>query len=140
MSNPKPCFEYHELSDEMPAPGYYDATISSARFRRSANGNRMLQVIHDLERVPRVYQRLADYFVLEGASPRGILMAKRRLVQMYRACGFDPKDGDEISPNNLMDARLQVRVEHDEWDNQPRLRIVGYRPSEPTPSDDPVPF
>ena len=140
MSNPNPCFEYHELSDEMPAPGYYNARISSAGFRRSANGNRMLQVIHDLERVPRVYQRLADYFVVEGAIPRGILMAKRRLVQLYRACGFDLKDGDEISPRDLMDSRLQVRVEHDEWEKQPRLRIVGYRPSKPTPSDDPVLF
>ncbi len=36
--------------------------------------------VHYLGRVQRADQRLSDYFVVEGASPRGVLMAKRFLL------------------------------------------------------------
>lgn len=128
-------FVFEDVSDELPQPGYYQSRVTSAHFRKSTNGNRMLQVIHSLEGVSPAHQLVADYFVLEGASPNGIFMGRRRLVQLYRACGFDPKQGDEISPAELLEAQLQVRVEHDEWEGQPRLRIVGYRHLWPTESD-----
>lgn len=127
MSTPKTYFQHQDLSDELPAPGTYTSRITSARFRRSAQGNRMLQVTYCLEGVSPPHQQVSDYFVVEGASPHGVCLGRRRLVHLYRACGFQPKEGEEISPTELVKAHLRVRVEHDEWEGQPRLRIVGYQ-------------
>ncbi len=123
----KAYFNPEELSEELPLPGYYRSNITSASFRNSANGNRMLQLVHCLDGVSPLHELVTDYFVLQGASPQGVFIGRRRLVQLYRACGFDPKQGGEIAPADLLQAQLQVRVEHDEWEGQPRLRIVAYR-------------
>jgi len=37
---------------------------------------------------------VAEYFVLEGASPRELAFAKRRLVGLYR---LDPREGAEAT-------------------------------------------
>ncbi len=140
MESEKACFLIEDVDDDLPEPGYYESQIISARFRRSSNGNRMIQVIHCLDGVSPAHQTVADYFVINGSSSSGIAMGRRRLVQLYRTCGLEPKKGEEIYPKDLVEARLKVRVEHDEWEDQPRLRIVGYRPSERRDSDSPVPF
>lgn len=133
MSSQKTCFQFEDFFDELPVPGYYLSCISDARFRRSANGNRMLHVLHALQGVQSAHQLVADYFVLDGerASPLGILLARRRLLELYEACGIFPKQGEEIVPARLLEARLQVRVEHEQWQGRSRLRVVGYRPLEP---------
>jgi len=118
-----------DLADELPAPGWYASTITSARFRHSGNGNRMLQVVHQLEGVSTASDHVADYFVLEGTSERAVITARRRLVQLYRACGLEPREGDEIRPRDLCQARLGIKAEHDEWNTQRRLRAVAYRAS-----------
>jgi hypothetical protein len=121
------CFEHDDLTDELPAPGWYAGAIKSARFRHSSKGNRMLQVVHQLEGVSAASAHVTDYFVLEGTSERGVITARRRLVNLYRACGLDPREGAEICPGDLCRARLGIRVEHDEWGSQRRLRSVAYR-------------
>ncbi len=118
------CFEHDDLTDELPAPGWYSGSIKSARFRHSSKGNRMLQVVHQLEDVSA---HVADYFVLEGTSQRGVITARRRLVNLFRACGLVPREGAQICPGDLCQARLRIKVEHDEWDSQRRLRAVAYR-------------
>ena len=142
MSTQKTYFQDEDFFDELPAPGYYPGCITDARFRRSANGNRMLQVLYELEGVGPAHQLVADYFVLDGerATPTGIFLARRRLLQMYRACGIFPKQGQEIVPTKLLQARLQVRVEHEQWKGQPRLRVAGYRHLESLRPYDPIPF
>lgn len=127
MSTHKTYFEHQDLSEELPAPGFYNGSITSAGFRQSAQGNRMLQVVYCLDSVSTSHQQVTDYFVVEGASPQGVSLGRRRLVELYRACGFQPTQGDEISPAELVEAHLQVRVEHDEWEGRPRLRVVGYQ-------------
>lgn len=124
---PKTYFQPQDLSDELPAPGYYPGCITRARFGKSAQGNRMLQVVYRLNDVSTSHQQVTDYFVVDGASPQGVSLGRRRLVQLYRACGFKPNQGDEIEPAELIGAHLRVRVEHDEWEGQPRLRVAGYR-------------
>jgi hypothetical protein len=121
------CFGPADLAEELPAPGWYASTIQSARFRDSQNGNRMLQVVHRLEGVNGASDCVADYFVLEGSSERGVITARRRLVQLYRACGLEPREGEEVRPRDLCQARLGIKVEHDEWNTQRRLRAVAYR-------------
>ena len=88
MSTPKTCFLFEDFHDELPDPGFYPGSIKTARFRRSANKNRMLQVVHALEGVESAYKLVTDYFVLEGetVSPSGIFLARRRLVELYQAC------------------------------------------------------
>jgi len=120
-------FEELDLRDELPVPNYYRSRITTARFRRSTNGNRMLQVVYALQGVPAGYDRVAEYFVLEAPSPRGRNMARRRLVELYRACGLRPQPGEPIDPVDLVDAEVEVKLEHEQWDGQLRLRVVAHR-------------
>ncbi|MBA7698304.1 hypothetical protein ES703_106981 [subsurface metagenome] len=143
MSTQKTCFQFEDFYDQVPDPGFYPSSIRSACFRRSANKNRMLQVVYALEGVEPAYQLVANYFVLEGerVSPSGIFLARRRLVQLYRACRIFPKEGEEIDPTQLLNARLQVRVEHEEWEGRPQLHVVAYRPlHEFLDSEEQIPF
>ena len=126
-------FDPTDLEGAAPAPGHYAVTISGARWRRSESGHRMLQVVYALGGVAPAYGCLAEYFVLEGATARGAAMARRRLVEVYRACGLDPQPGEAIVPGHLVGGRLQVRIEHDEWNGRLRLRVVGHRLPEPDP-------
>lgn len=119
-------FEPDDFVEELPKPGFYPATLDSARYRRSARGNDMIQVVYLLEGVES-HGRVAEYFVLSGSSARGSAVTRRRLIQLFQACGLEPKAGDEVSPADLFGHRLAVRVAHDEWEGQRRLRVTGYR-------------
>jgi hypothetical protein len=119
-------FDAEDLRDDLPAPGHYRGTIATARHRMSAAGNPMIQVVYELEGVAAGHARVSEYFVL-GGSPRGQAMARRKLAQLFRACGLSPKGGDAIDPADLLSAQLEVRVEHDEWDGEPRLRVASHR-------------
>lgn len=113
--------------DVLPAPGFYKSTVVGARFRRSEQGNQTLQVVHELEGLAPGRDRVAEYFVLEGSSPRGLALSRRRLVELYRSCGLSPRSGDAIDPADLLEQRLEVRVEHDAWQGRPRLRVTSHR-------------
>ncbi|MBI4700091.1 MAG: hypothetical protein HY744_02815 [Deltaproteobacteria bacterium] len=130
-------FQSTDLYGELPAPGYYPGTISSARWRNSESGHRMLQLLYAMRTVTPAYGCVAEYFVLEAATERGAAMARRRLAEVYRACGLDPQPGDSISPTQLVGSRLLLRLEHDEYRGQPRLRVVGHRRPEPEPELEP---
>lgn len=121
-------FEAPELGESPPAPGIYATTITSARLRRSQSGNRMVHVVYAVEGLAPGHDRVAEYFVLEGASPRGLALSRRRLVELYRACGFDPREGDEIAPAELVGTRLEVKVDHETFQGEVRLRVVAHRP------------
>jgi hypothetical protein len=124
-------FESSDITDELPAAGYYAGTIRGARWRESERGSRMIQVVYALWGVAPAYGCVAEYFVLEGASERGASMARRRLVEVYRACGLGPQVGDAISLAPLVGRELLVRIEHDEYNGRPRLRVVGHRQLKP---------
>jgi hypothetical protein len=128
-------FQPEDLSAILPAPGYYRATITAAGFRTSSRGNRMLHLALRLQGVCPAFQSLADYFVLQGGSPEGRAVARRRLVRLYHACGLHPEDGDEILPSHLIDASLEVKLDHVEWANQIRLRVLAYQSAWPPVQD-----
>ncbi|MDP7268751.1 MAG: hypothetical protein QF408_11325 [Pirellulales bacterium] len=146
MSTNQSYFELHDLDacnvDELPDPGFYPGCVERARFRQSANHNRMLEVLHTLEDIGPTYQRVCDYFVLEGehVSASGLFLARRRLVELFRACGIFPAEGDEIIPAHLLNARVEVCVEHEQWQGRPRLRVVGYRAMQSFDSEAKIPF
>ena len=87
-----------DLCEEVPPPGIYVSTITTARQRSSQSGNAMIHVVHALEAVPPAFERVPEYFVLEGASARGLALSRRRLVELFRACGFTPRPGEDIAP------------------------------------------
>jgi len=120
-------FNTTDLNHEVPEPGYYPATITSVRIRTSYQGNQMLHVVFMLQDVPEGYQRVSDYFVLEGASSSGVATARRRLVRLCRACGLEPYIGDEIPVKSLRHSQLQVRIVHDQYQGEVRLKVVAYR-------------
>jgi hypothetical protein len=116
----------------LPPPGFYPATITAARFRHSSRGNRMLHLALRLDGVPPAFQCIADYFVLEGASPLGLSVARRRLLELYHACALYPEQDDQLLPSHLVGLRVEVNVDHVQWQNHPRLRVLAYRAPWPT--------
>lgn len=133
-------FNSDDLADDLLPAAFYPSSVTGARLRRSAGGNRMIHVVHALEGVPPRHARLADYFVLDGVSDYVLGLTRRRLVQLYRAAGLAPRVGAAIDLEELLGARIDVRVEHDHWRGRPRLRVVEYRPrSLPSPNDD-IPY
>ena len=146
MSTNQSYFQLQELDacnvDQPPEPGFYPGCIERARFRQSANHNRMLQVIFTLDGVETAFRTVCDYFVLAGehVSASGVFFARRRLVELYRACGIFPAEGDEIIPVQLQHALLQLRIAHDQREGRLTLRIVGYRPMSPPESEQKIPF
>jgi hypothetical protein len=89
-----------------------------------------------LDGVHPVFSVLADYFVLEGASSLGLCVARRRLLELYRACGLYPEEGDEVLPSHLVDIRVEITVDHVRWQNETRLRVLGYRATWPAVLDE----
>jgi hypothetical protein len=133
-------FEQVDLDDDLPDPGLYCCTVAKAQVSKSSNGNRMVRVVYELAGVPTGREHVTEYFVLEGDRARGVAWARRRLVQLYWACGLGPRAGDLISPAALVGAELQVQVEHECWQGRDRLRVVNHRPGEEPGGDDHVPF
>jgi hypothetical protein len=82
---------------------------------------------------------VTEYFVLAGGSARGVAWARRRLVQLYRACGVEPQAGDPIAPAALVGAELQLQVAHESWQGQARLKVVRHWPCDAAAGDDHVP-
>lgn len=111
-----------------PQPGWYTGTITTARWRSSSQSNRMVYVVVTLDGVGSPYDRLSDYFVLEGVTPRGIACSRRRLVTVFRAGGLFPRAGDEILPECLEGIRIEVKLAHALWKGRVRLEITAYRP------------
>lgn len=111
----------------LPAPGWYGATIETACWRQSQQNNRMVYVSLVLEELSPPFDRVADYFVLEGVTPRGIGCSRRRLVELFRACGLAPRAGEEIHPGDLIGSEVAVQVAHEVWKGRTRLQVVGYR-------------
>ena len=120
-------FEEGDFDGLLPAEGYYEAVVGRARFHTSQEGNTTLQVTCEIMGVTAGYDTVADYFVLSGSSERGRAVSRRRLIELYRACGFSPKKGDPIQPGDLAGSRLEVRLGHETYEGAPRLRVLGYR-------------
>jgi hypothetical protein len=127
---PKLRFDAQDLRLDLPTSGWYPARIEGAHFRRSASGNRMLQVVYGLAEVEARYARICEYFVLEGCSAFGRALTWRRLIALYRAAGREPLAGDELDTGDLVGCNVEVEVEHDRWQGEPRLKVVGHRPAD----------
>ena len=120
-------FEEGDFDGLLPAEGFYEAVVERARFHRSRQGNTTLQVSCEIVGVAAGHDIVADYFVLTGSTERGRAVSRRRMIELYRACGFSPKKGDPIQPGDLAGCRLQVRLGHETYEGALRLRVLGYR-------------
>ena len=117
-------FRDDDFDGALPPEGYYAAVIERSRFHTSRQGNTTLQVVCEIEGVD---DRVADYFVLSGASERGRTVSRRRMIELYHACGFSPKTGDPIRPEDLCGCRIEVQLGHETYEGKQRLRVLGYR-------------
>lgn len=133
-------FDLSDLADVPPVPGDYVATVTVAQLRRSARGHRMVAVTLSLDGVRPGRDRVSDYFVLEGASPRGLQVARWRLVALCRACGLRPCDGEAIAPGVLVGARVAVTLALEERAGRTWARIAAYRALPAPAPDDDLPF
>jgi hypothetical protein len=125
----KLCFAAVDLRRDLPAPGWYPARIQGGRLRRSAAGNRMLEVSYRLLEVEGWQGGLCEYFVLEGGSQFGLARSWRRLIGLYRAAGCEPATGAEVGARDLAGRKVEIAIEHDQWQGEPRLKVAGHRPA-----------
>jgi hypothetical protein len=128
MSNFAIRFETGDFIEALPEEGLHTGAILSARPRLSERGNPTLQVVYQLDDVEPTCDRVAEYFVLAGASPQALRIARRRLLTLCRACGLDLHENDELDLARLVGSRLQIRIGHETYEGQTRIRVLGYRP------------
>jgi hypothetical protein len=128
MPNPSLHFQPSDLDEVLPEEGFHEAVIDTARLRTSESGNPTVQVIYRLPQAPPGAQTVSEYFVVAGANPTALAISRRRLVALYRACGLEPRSGDEIQLADLVDTRLEIRVGHETYAGTRRPRVLGYRP------------
>lgn len=111
-----------------PTPGWYAGTITTACWRTSSRGHRMVYIVVTLDGVRSPYDHISDYFVLEGVTPRGIACSRRRLVSLFHASGLHPCAGEEIQPDVMEGHQIEVKLAHELWQGKVRLQVTGYRP------------
>jgi hypothetical protein len=117
-------FTGEDFDGSLPPEGSYAAVIERARFYTSRQGNTTLQVTCDIEGFD---DDVSDYFVLTGATERGRAVSRRRLIELYHACGFHPQPGDSIRPEDLFGCRVEIDLGHETYEGRQRLRVLGYR-------------
>lgn len=108
-------------------PGWYKSRITSVEFRTDAQGQYVFVVSHSVSNIAPGCNYIADTFILDG-RPHAVRLARRRLVHLYNVCGLYPQRGDEILPEDLNQARLEVQVDYEQYLGVPRLQIMAYRP------------
>ncbi|MFC1643058.1 hypothetical protein ACFL5O_10315 [Myxococcota bacterium] len=57
----------------------------------------------------------------------GLSRTRRRLVELYRACGIDSQPDDESSPSVLIGKAVEVELGMDQWRGQPRVAVLSHR-------------
>ena len=120
-------FHNSDFTETLPGEGYHTCLIHSARPRVSERGNSTLQVVYQLDDADAACDRITEYFVVAGASPQALRIGRRRLLALCRACGLDPREGDELELPSLVGRELQIRIGHDSYDGKPCARVLGYR-------------
>ena len=121
-------FQNSDFVEALPEEGFHSCSIHAARPRTSERGNATIQLIYELHDVDPGCDRVIEYFVIAGATPQALRIGRRRLLTLCRACGLDPKDGDELRLADLVGRELQIRIGHETYDGKPRVRVLGYRP------------
>ena len=128
MSFPSVRFQNGDFIDPIPDEGFHEAIIHSVRCRTSENRNPLVQVTYQLPDVAPDRDRLVDHFIIAGNNVRAIAVGRRRLLALCRACGVEPKEGEDLSLQELLGARLEVRIGHDTYQGSARARVLAYRP------------
>jgi hypothetical protein len=102
------------------APGTYTAEVSNMELQQSKAGNDMWVVtLRIMDEGPYFGRLLTDRFVVD--NPIG----RQRLSRLLRAAKVHVVN-DEFDTEELIGARLQVAVEHEEGDNGVFERIRRY--------------
>lgn len=116
-------FEPGDITDEVPAEGYYPGVVRSARWRESERRSRMIQMLYALSDAAPAYGCVAEYFVLEDG------------VRVVDADATLSMNGTRYTvPSALANRSVAVRIyaEHVEvldpqgrWIRRPTVRVDG---------------
>ena len=120
-------FQTSDFTEALPEEGYHSCAIHAARPRVSERGNSTIQIVYELDDADPSSDRVTEYFVVAGATPQALRIGRRRLLSLCRACGLDPKEGDELKLADLVGRELQIRIGHDSYHGKPCVRVLGYR-------------
>ena len=128
MDFPSVRFQSGDFTDALPNEGFHEAIIHSVRCRTSENRNPLVQVTYHLPDASPDRDRLVDHFIVAGGNPRAIVVGRRRLLALLRCCGIEPPQGEDVSLQEIVGARLEVRIGHETYNGQVRARVLAYRP------------
>src|SRR5208337_2562427 len=117
------CFRLSKLDALIPEEGDYRAAVRSVHHRSSAAGNSTIQVIYDLLGVEPGWDRVSEYFVRSG-NPQAVAISQNRLLALCRACGMEPREGEEIYLRDLVGQHLELRVGHETYEGRKRLSVL----------------
>jgi len=116
--------EEGDINQVLP-PGIYEATATQAWVKRTQSVTLRLRFeVHDGE---EPWISAFDHFVLKN-SQGGERFPRQRLGQLYQACGEALLAGERIQFKLILNKRLRVRIEHQEFQGQTRMRIKNYLP------------
>jgi hypothetical protein len=115
-------------SEALPDEGDYRAFVRSVREYTSERGNTTIQVVYELTGVDPGWDRVSEYFVIDSMSSRAVAISQRRLLSLCRACGLSPRPGQDVDLGQLVGLGLEVRLGHETYERQRRLRVLAHRP------------
>jgi hypothetical protein len=84
-------------------------------------------VVYEVLDVDPAWDRVSEYFVVSSPNSRALAISRRRLLSLCRACGLDPREGDEVNLAQLIGVELEVRLAHESFEQTKRLRVLGHR-------------
>jgi hypothetical protein len=143
--------ELEDVIDEIEAPpmlprGWYEASITSLEERTSEKGNEYYNIGMTIP--PSQFPPDGDYAEF---FPDGVILYYNRMLvpkandrrTVYRVAQFMKKLGvrtntSTVDPTEWLGVNLRVRINHGEWEGEPRMEIGGVEASEeaapaPTP-------
>ena len=129
---PEPIVRFdREMEALIPDEGDYPAFVFSVREHTSERGNATIQVVYEVGDVDPAWDRVSEYFVVSCPNKRAVAISQRRLLSLCRACGLNPRPGDEVKLSQLVGRELELRLGHERFDDRQRLRVLGHhrRPS-----------
>lgn len=126
MPEPIVCFD-REMEALIPDEGDYPAFVFSVKEHTSERGNSTIQVVYEVPDVDPAWDRLSEYFVVSCPNNRALAISRRRLLSLCRACGLNPRQGEQVNLSQLVGRELEVRLGHETYDDRQRLRVLGHR-------------
>ena len=116
---------------ELPPPGKYRVTCTSAEHAITQNGKEMVKVTYTIDTGPSKGGKLFNNFVFSPESPQSIGFLINHIGAHgidLRAYSGDPKDVMEQLSEDIVGCQVEVGMRHREFEGRPMTDIRSFNP------------